>query len=264
MEKLYNNIVLPDVWPPREPCGSVPPYIKNPPEVIRLDEHSQLFVDDFFIESTNLTSCFHEAEKKGRVFYPETKWEKDESLPVATPKSGGVWKVDGKYKVWYEAGWVNQMAYAESEDGIHFIRPKLDIERGTNKILTYDKDAKDEKYFRPDSTTVFYDPKDTDGKYKLFIRNVDLGLHAPAIVALSDDGIHFRDFTLTSPVGDRSTMFYNPFRKKWVYSIRDYWQGRSRSYRECDNLITGAKWERMRLSNGWQQTMMTLPTPTSA
>ena len=43
--------------------------------------------------------------------------------------------------------------------------------------------------------------------------------------------------------GDRSTMFYNPFRKVWVYSLR--WSspgGRSRAYWECDDFLQGMQW----------------------
>jgi hypothetical protein len=34
-------------------------------------------------------------------------------------------------------------------------------------------------------------------------------------------------------------MFYNPFRNKWVYSIRSYWHDRSRSYSESTSLLKG-------------------------
>lgn len=48
---------------------------------------------------------------------------------------------------------------------------------------------------------------------------------------------------MTTNVGDRSTVFYNPFRKKWVYSIRSFWKGRARQYHECDDLFDGRIWE---------------------
>jgi hypothetical protein len=38
----------------------------------------------------------------------------------------------------------------------------------------------------------------------------------------SPDGIHWKPAGLPGPSGDRTTMFYNPFRKVWVYSLRDH------------------------------------------
>jgi hypothetical protein len=49
-------------------------------------------------------------------------------------------------------------------------------------------------------------------------------------------------------MGDRSSTFYNPFRRKWVYSIRSSGRlgararGRARWYREHEDFIRGAKW----------------------
>jgi hypothetical protein len=37
-------------------------------------------------------------------------------------------------------------------------------------------------------------------------------------------------------------MFYNPFRKKWVYSLRSSFRGRSRHYWEADDFLAGANW----------------------
>ncbi len=252
MELLYNGIELPDEWPPKSNEGI--PYLDNPPEVINIDIGRQLFVDNFLIETSALIPKYHTAVKyEGNpVFYPQTKWEKDEASAVACPKSGGVWwdEQDKIFKMWYEAGWLHQMAYAVSKDGINWERPDLDIEPGTNKILTYGSHIEtnktvlygDEYYFRPDSTTVFIDKecKDKSQRYKLFLRNPG-GLY-PAIAGTSSDGIHWDNIKFTTPVYDRSTMFYNPFRKKWVYSIRANWSGRSRCYRECDDYLAGAVW----------------------
>ena len=149
MEKLYNNIVLGDKFPPKYDISVLEnqlpvPYLENPPEVINISLGRQLFVDDFLIEETTLSPEYHSAKKMegNPVFFPQTPWEKgDDILPCAAPKSGGVW-YDGKenkFKMWYEAGWLNQMAYAESDDGINWTRPDLDVEPGTNKILVYKK-----------------------------------------------------------------------------------------------------------------------------
>lgn len=250
MEKLYNGILLADDFCAEPNDAERIPYLMNPPEVIDITVGRQLFVDDFLIEETDFVPNAHRAIKyEGNpVLYPET--EQENKLPVACPKSGGVWfdEKEKLFKMWYEAGWLGQMAYAVSEDGIHWNRPNLHIEEGTNLILPFDHSHGDKltgdlKHLRADSTTVFIDDTcDPSERYKLFLRSP--GPEYPGIVAVSDDGIHFRDFKFTSPVYDRSTMFYNPFRKKWVYSIRDGWSERSRTYRECDNYMEGATWEK--------------------
>lgn len=249
MEKLYNNIILQDDFAAKPSDAQNVPYLQSPPEVIDITVGRQIFVDDFLIEETDLVPEYHKAVKyEGNpILFPETPWEKHQA-PVACPKSGGVWYDEEEkiFKMWYEAGWLQQMCYAVSEDGIHWERPDLGLEPGTNKILLYegyeiDKVTGDVNYLRPDSTTVFIDYEcDKSERYKLFLRNP--GAEFPGIVAVSGDGIHFEKFIFTEEIYDRSTVFYNPFRKKWVYSIRDLWKDRSRSYRECDNILDGAKW----------------------
>ena len=92
MEKLYNNILLPDDFMSRQARPTDVPYLKNPPEVINVTRGRQLLVDDFLIEKTDLTPNYHKAKKlDAPVLVPETPWERDGVLPVACPKSGGVW-----------------------------------------------------------------------------------------------------------------------------------------------------------------------------
>ena len=249
MEKLYNNILLPDDFASRPSDASHVPYLEHPPEVIDVTVGRQLLVDNFLIAETDLKTVYHRAVKyEGNpVLKAEKPWEIEQS-PVACPKSGGVWYDEQvrKFKMWYEGGWLHNLCYAESDDGLTWQRPDLDVEPGTNKILTYpgyeeDKLSGDIGYLRPDSTTVFLDPDGpAEERYKLFLRNP--GARYPGIAAVSSDGLHFRDFRWTGEIYDRSTAFYNPFRKKWVYSIRDVWEGRSRDYRECDRYLDGASW----------------------
>ena len=69
-----------------------------------------------------------------------------------------------------------------------------------------------------------FDHQETDPKrrYKMFTTMRPEG-GGPWVLALqvSPDGIHWSQPAATSPgVGDRTTVFYNPFRKRWVYSLR--------------------------------------------
>jgi hypothetical protein len=259
-EKLYNGIILADPWPPRymeltdraveppEPLDPMPvPYLDNPPALLPIDVGRQLFVDDFLIESTTLRRVFHQAVKHAGnpILKPETEIENSRGLPVAAPKSGGVWwdPADGIFKMWYETGWLYSMAYATSRDGIAWERPDLGIVPGTNAIVPV---------LHPDSTTVFLDHDATDPaqRFKMFLREPNVpGISTmPGFVLVSADGIDWRLGRMTGELGDRSTMFYNPFRKKWVYSVRASgalraYSGRARLYREHDDFLAGAAWE---------------------
>lgn len=256
-ELLYNGIRLPaDEWPPRN-IAPVPrgkpmevPYLDHRPELVPIDVGRQLFVDDFLIEETTLNREFHLPEKyKGNpVLKPETELELnakrvapvffgEPGAPAAVPKSGGVWwdPKEQHFKMWYEAGWLNTIALATSKDGIHWERPEFDIRPGTNQVLPVD--------MTPDSWTVVpnYDSSDPAARYTMFITAP--GADQPGHSMTSPDGIHWNNRTKTGVMGDRSTHFYNPFRKKWVYSLRTYFNHqRARQYYECDDFMAGASW----------------------
>lgn len=255
-ELLYNGIQLPKVWPPQDmnPASYNPmpvPYLKNPPAVILINVGRQLFVDDFLIESTDLKRIYHKAKKleTNPVFYPETEMEQGPfGIPGASPKDGGVWwdPKDKIFKMWYEAGWLYTMAYAISKDGIHWERPNLDIQAGTNRLVPD---------LTPDSTTVFLDhyTNNPNERFKMFFRPPDTipgieKVYNRAYCMVSPDGIHWSSPVETGICGDRSTMFYNPFRKKWVFSIRNTGAlgkspiGRSRFYHEHADFLQGSKW----------------------
>ena len=255
-ETLYNGIVLPDQWPPQSmnPGSNAPlpvPYLDNPPATIPVDVGRQLFVDGFLIAETTMERVFHLARKHDAnpVLHPETDLEmgrvKDRIVfPAAVPKSGGVWWDSNadRFRMWYEAGWCGALAYAESDDGFHWRRPELDVVPGTNRIVPE---------LVGDSGSVFidYETNDPRQRYKMFHRETNGAVimnqsgDAPANCLVSADGIHWSDPVKTGDVGDRSTMFYNPFRKQWVYSIRSAVRGRTRHYREHPDFLEGAKWQ---------------------
>ena len=95
--------------------------------------------------------------------------------------------------------------------------------------------------------------KDPNRRYKMcryhFTPDIGLVLH------FSADGIHWSQPLAIAPyTKDRSTIFYNPFRKIWVYSLRENIDpipgqsppklfGRARCYLECKDLLSGAGWK---------------------
>src|SRR5207248_6008789 len=87
-----------------------------------------------------------------------------------------------------------------------------------------------------DSSTVWLDQEDKESKYryKMFRSYGEAGRFGLS-VHFSPDGIHWSKRVLrTGSCGDRTTVFWNPFRKVWVYSLRHGWgQPRSRRYWEA-------------------------------
>lgn len=248
-EVLYNGIELPAKWPPAAPVmkpgGAEPmpvPYLKQPPAVIPIDLGRQLFVDDFLIESTTLKRTFHLATlyENNPVLKPDQPWEKEGAGAMAMPFSDGVWfdPQDRLFKMWYMAGYGKQTAYATSSDGLKWEKPALDVRAGSNVVQ---KDARD-------SSTVWLDLEETDPqrRFKMFRshgENKQFGLS----VHFSADGIHWGPRVLrTGSNGDRSTVFWNPFRKVWVYSLRHGWGvPRARRYWEVKDLLTGPQWNQI-------------------
>lgn len=248
-DTLYNGIAISKTWPPTDVNINLyqpmkVPYLENPPAVIPINIGRQLFVDDFLIEtSTGLTRKFYNAKKisANPVLKEETALEKT-GIPGATPKDGGVWwnETDQEFKMWYEAGWLNTMAYATSKDGVTWTRP--DLGNGAlNQILPG---------IAPNSCSVIVDyDAPASERYKMFLRSSNnLVPDNAGFCWVSFDGINWSNMVKTGPCGDRSTMFYNPFRKKYVFSIRSLGvlgespYGRARYYRETSDFLRGASW----------------------
>ncbi len=258
-EVLYNGITIPRQWPPNYkpnkegkwwPDGKRPmpvPYLKNKPSVINISVGRQLFVDDFLISKGDFDREYHQPKKyKGNpVLKVETKLEKGKfginGMAGAAPKDGGVWWNPDKqqFEVWYETGWCGPYAFATSKDGLKWERPNLNIYNEPNQVFPDN--------MHPDSGGVVLDYQSADPKqrYKMFNRGGG-DFFDRCKVWTSPDGIHWSEPTRGGVMGDRSTMFYNPFRKKWVYSLR--WgipqskAGRARSYVEANDFVSGSRW----------------------
>jgi len=253
-EKLYNNIQLPDEWPPkdRDLSSSMPqriPYLEKRPDVVDIDVGRQLFVDDFLTErrGTTMARKFHQPVKYpgNPVFFPQTSQEcNEEKAPCAIPKSGGIWYDTSEqlFKMWYMASYLGTACYATSKDGISWERPELDIIPGTNIVLP--------ENIHPDSGSVVIDyfTQNPQERYKCLVREpnpLEYKGDIPGLLLTSADGIHWSESRKTGIMGDRSTMFYNPFRKKWIQSIRDLYSdvGRFRRYREHEDFIQSGQWK---------------------
>ena len=134
--------------------------------------------------------------------------------PSAQPFSDGAWfdPKDRLFKIWYLCGSPFYTCYATSKDGLTWEKPSLDVIPGTNIVqprLGF-------------SSTIWLDDDDPDPsrRFKRFAPRF-FGLSGMGYFQ-SPDGIHWSDAIIRSKggTGDRSTMFYNPFRKVWVASLR--------------------------------------------
>ena len=238
-EVLYNGLRLPSPWPPKNGDALI---VLPPPAVIPIDVGRQLFVDDFLIQETTLARTYHLAKyhEASPVLKPDQPWEADTAMAF----SDGCWydPKDKLFKMWYLAGKERATCYAVSEDGLRWTKPALDVRPGTNVVQTGHRD----------SSTVWLDHEEKDPKkrFKMF-RSCSGGSTVPKAYGLahfvSEDGIHWSDKpVLSGSCGDRSTVFWNPFRRVWVYSIRHGWgEPRRRRYWERADLEKSPMWEQL-------------------
>jgi hypothetical protein len=127
--------------------------------------------------------------------------------------------------MWYFSGQGGATCYATSKDGLRWEKPKLDVEPGTNVVLRTSRD----------SGTVWIDPhpRDPGERFKMALYKGNFTLYRSA------DGIHWIKAADGAKTGDRSTFFYNPFRQRWVFSVRTSSRlGRSRLYWETPDFFS--------------------------
>lgn len=265
-EVLYNGIVLPEVWPPQRKAADLRtrgpmdvPYLKAPPAVIPIDVGRQLFVDDFLVAETTLTRRFHKAQlyADNPVLRPDKRWEeyrtgKFKKLVsvhrTAMAFSDGVFfdPQDKLFKMWYMPALFTGLCYATSVDGIHWEKPAMDFVPPSNLV---------QLSAQRDSSTVWldHDAKNPQERFKMFMRH---RVNDRGSLHTSPDGIHWSEPVWCGPGQDRTTMFYNPFRKVWVFSIKAVvtagmntfeplnrpWYYRVRKYWESPDFLKGARW----------------------
>lgn len=247
-EVLPNGIELPAAWPPKNVATRKyrpVPYLQNRPAVLPIDLGRQLFVDDFLIEATNLRRTFHRP-----VPHPASPVLRRESeKEFATPFSDGIFydPAQKQFRAWYRCD--RNTCYATSPDGVTWTRPQLDVVPGTNIVHPGPRD----------SATIWLDlnEKNPALRHKMLVFTRVREENAIEFRA-SADGIHWseplgRGRTYQKPHYDRSTMFFNPFRSKWIYSIRlsnvggvaapelEDGLGRMRMYKEVNNFAEGWK-----------------------
>jgi hypothetical protein len=251
-ETLYNGITLGRPWPPdwRAPDEhpTRPPYLTDRPAVVPIDVGRQLFVDDFLIDETTMSRTFHKAtyHAANPILKPEHDWETYDDLAARTGKpanpsamvfSDGVFfdPKDRLFKLWYLAGYGASTCCAVSRDGITWEKPRLDVVKGTNIVHQSPRD----------SSTIWLDHFATNPaqRFKMAYWH-DFAL----TLAVSPDGIHWSEIGRTGRSSDRSTFFYNPFRRVWAFGVKDdqfaaqSHSGRYRRYWEDADFAAALGW----------------------
>jgi hypothetical protein len=188
-----------------------------PSVVVQLQAGRQLFVDDYLIAETNLTRRYHQAVyiEGGPVLSADRAWEEAETA-CAMPYSDGLIfdPRDRLFKLWYLGGLTGrQTCLATSQDARHWEKPDWGVVPRTNIVWPPDR------VHGRDSHTVVRDPHDPVYPYKMQ-SSASGTLTPPQWLLGSRDGLHWDLLHQTPPTGDRTTMFYDPFRRKWVFSIR--------------------------------------------
>ena len=200
-------------------------------EPVRIDIGRQLFVDDFLVEmSTNVVRHWNKPLKIDEPFvWPGSGAAPkisdgataDDPVNLTCATDGGLWwdPTRQKFRLWYQADWLGDICYAESDDGLKWEYPDLGIVPGTNRIFEHDV---------IDSWSVMpnYVVENPYADWKLYISQP--GGYTEDWLWWSDDGIHFKPLGLAGFSGDRSTSYYDPFRAVWVFSLRDYNKDASR------------------------------------
>ncbi len=218
------------------------PYLEEPPTVIDVDTGRQLFVDDYLVAECTAARTWHAAalHPDSPVLTPATPLERHEGYcPVACPFNDGVWydSAEGMFKLWYHAGWMDGTALALSHDGLTWERPALEGAPGTNRVF-----APRPVYRRDGALIWLHQDEEGERRYHGFVyyRHPD---GEDGEILTFPDGIQWRTLGASSPCGDNTSFFFDPFRRQYVFSIRQGYPFRCRRFHAGADLETAAVWD---------------------
>lgn len=250
-EILPNGIELSKEWPPRTVTFEAliakqpprPPYLSAPPEKIFIDIGRQLFVDDFLVLRASVVRHFHRAVHHSIILKPvgqewhsqSPKWTFSSvgfhRVGTSRPFSGGIWYDHNlnRFIAHYRCGYIysgqGRPCVAVSNDGIQWTRPE------TTRLFFSSENLK--KIPNPpinllklpfsEAFTTWLDDSEKDPKHRFKAVCRARQNIAPMTLHSSPDGIYWSAYGRgrTGIVTDRASIFRDPFRQKWVYSIRE-------------------------------------------
>lgn len=158
--------------------------------------------------------------KDNPILKADKEWEMNfMGDPYAAPFSGGVWydETSNKFKMWYSAGGKKKYGlvtcYAESEDGKNWVKSILDVVPGTNIVDTTEHDC----------VSVILDKFEQceEKRYKMFVVEFNNRNTVSMKLKYSSDGIHWSAAkALSGELYDRCAAYFDPFRRKYVLSLK--------------------------------------------
>lgn len=212
---------------------------------VDIDTGRQLFVDDFLVEKTSGIRRHWNTPVKmdSPLVWPgggaapkvtDGTAATNEQVNLTCATDGGLWwdPVRKRFRLWYQADWLGDICYGESKDALKWEYPDLGIVPGTNRI--FEHDVIDSWCVVPN-----YAAENPYGDWKMHI-SIPYN-HRDDRLWRSDDGIRFTEVALAGRSGDRSTMYYDPFRGVWVFSLRDYRKGFGRYRRYFESREFGGE-----------------------
>lgn len=202
---------------------------------IDVGPRKQLFLDDYLVASTtNIVRRIHPAEKsKSNPVIRQTEpWEDPFNILY-----GSVIRDGQKYKMWYKSG--PGVSYADSDDGIHWVKPPLDLMpiggAKTNILFRKTSELKgsDELPYYHELFGVHKDEREPDParRYKMGYLSIDWEYKGPREgrfregqrrglgIAGSPDGIHWKliDSFASEGICDGATHWmFDPALSKYV------------------------------------------------
>ncbi len=198
-------------------------------QIINIGTEKQVFLDGFLVDSKhNIGRRMHTPRRDGEILIaPDRRWDRDpEGRGESIGSYSSVLKEDGKIRIWYDSRRAENLrvAYAESEDGIHFKKPEIGLHeiegsKANNIVIPGPKVA---------GAAVWKDPNaPPEHRYKTQTKvypSGDLQMHS------SPDGIRWSLYA-TPEIGDKDTQSivfwdrdegrYLIYTRKWVESDED-------------------------------------------
>ena len=228
-----------------------PPYLRSPPPVVRIGTKRQLFVDSFLIArgAASNASRFSRRWHTPRLVSDapilptgeSRRGRKHGDVAIAYP-GGLIYSAErGRWLLWYQSKLHLQLSLASSADlrswTLHGTVHNVSCVKSLNserEMRRASHEEGDDRCLLEDAQTV----ATADGKeFFLFVTRWPARKN-PGELYRSTDGLRWRFHRFTGPVEDRSSFWWNPWRRVWVFNLRlDFWGWmRTQRYFETDDV----------------------------
>lgn len=235
---VWGCALSPTAW--GTPCGPLDSQTESDPtlEEQLAGPHQgpwrRIFLDATVVqEQEGLERVFHAAEKhpNGPLLRADKNWEGVSAI-IGPYCYGTVFRERGKFRLWYQVLYEgNHVGYAESEDGIHWTKPELEIisyrNQKTNFVVSaFDPALSGGGYCHNPSVVRRPGAADISRRYALY--GFDNKQGHPR-VAFSEDGLRWKYHHETDSQGifsssDVVNFFFDPYQQRYFST----WKTRNR------------------------------------